>query len=141
MIATVEGSILLEAVSQNPAAAVLAVRGKGMDGAFEAIERMFFSHDHNLERLVVVVAAGSQTGMRCLPKTDNGRAPTVFPSLHSGIVGDGTSAKASLYAAIVDFFTRRLCQMNGLQKADLPQSARFISMSESDAVDGTSTGA
>jgi len=61
--ATVEASRDLGAVSDDPAAAVLAYRRHCVDGAFEAVEDMSGSSSHHFEALVVVVAAdftGSQ---------------------------------------------------------------------------------
>src|SRR5262249_45221205 len=46
----------LHAVADDPAAAVVAARGEGVDRALEAVERVGGAVDH-LERLVVVVAA------------------------------------------------------------------------------------
>src|SRR5512146_2052183 len=55
--ATVERAVRLDAVADDPAAAMGADRRELLDGAFEAVEDMPVSGGHDLEREVIVVAA------------------------------------------------------------------------------------
>ena len=57
MSAAIEGAIGLDAMADDLAIAVLAFRGQGVNGAFEAIEIARNAVDENLDRLVVFVAA------------------------------------------------------------------------------------
>jgi hypothetical protein len=47
----------LDAVTDNAAIAMVAMRRERMDGAFKRIERHGLSGGHDLERLVIVIAA------------------------------------------------------------------------------------
>src|SRR6266705_2579061 len=58
--------VLLDAVTDDADAAVIAGRRERMDRAFEAVERMGVSVHRHLERLVVIVAAGFASGHGCL---------------------------------------------------------------------------
>lgn len=58
MVATEEGTVLLQSVADNAHAAHLAGGRQRLDGAFEAVEGMGLARLHHLERLVVVVSAG-----------------------------------------------------------------------------------
>ena len=58
MLAAKEGALLLEAVTDNPDAAMRAGRRQCMDRAFEAVERVGLATLDHLKRLVVIVPAG-----------------------------------------------------------------------------------
>jgi len=51
-------AIGLRAVPDDAASALRADRRKGMNGAFEAVEKVAFAADNDLERLVILVSAG-----------------------------------------------------------------------------------
>src|SRR5262245_28328718 len=57
MSATIVVALGFHSVAHDPAAALRAGRGKGMDGAFEAVENVGLPGGDDLERLVVVVPA------------------------------------------------------------------------------------
>src|SRR3954453_6137476 len=65
--AAVEASPDLGAVPNDPAAAVLAYRRHGVDGAFEAVEDMSGSSSQHFEAHVVVVAADFTGSQRSCP--------------------------------------------------------------------------
>jgi hypothetical protein len=57
MIATEHATTLLQAVADDAHAAVFASGREGMNGTFEAVERMRLVSHHHLKGFVVVVSA------------------------------------------------------------------------------------
>lgn len=53
--AAVEDTIRFNPMPHNPASTVITLRGKFMDGAFEAVKRMTYTRMDDLKRLVIVV--------------------------------------------------------------------------------------
>jgi hypothetical protein len=58
VLAAEKGTCLLEAVSNDASAAMIAGRRERVDGAFEAVERVGLAVHRYLKCLVVVVATG-----------------------------------------------------------------------------------
>jgi len=62
MGAAVHRATGFDTVADNPAMAVRAYRSELVNGALKAVESMVFAGEHDLERLVVVIAAGLTLG-------------------------------------------------------------------------------
>jgi hypothetical protein len=58
MLAAVEIPVLFRAMADDGTAAMGTRGGEGLNGAFEAVERVAFSIQHNLKCFLVLVAAG-----------------------------------------------------------------------------------
>src|SRR5690348_10657497 len=56
MRATEDFAVAFDAMSDDPAAAVVALGGQGVNCAFEAVERVRFARHHHFEALVVVIS-------------------------------------------------------------------------------------
>src|SRR3979411_538278 len=74
MLAAEERAVLLEPVTDDADAAVLAGRRQRMDCAFEAVKRVGGAIHAHLERLVVIVSARFASGHGNLPSAGVGTA-------------------------------------------------------------------
>jgi hypothetical protein len=57
MLTAIDPAAGLDAVPDNPAAAILATRRKCRDGAFEAVENVFLTSHNHFKRVRVIVSA------------------------------------------------------------------------------------